>query len=87
MIVPSPNIQDNLKSFFLDGTGSYRKDDKLKVPTAFAETSDFPGIPIVSMVCLNQKLQITGLCVRQEMVHSAGAPHRSEVVNVEVFWK
>lgn len=87
MIVPSPVIKNNLESFYLEGTGKFQFDSKMKTPTLFVETSAFPGVPIVSMVCLNSRSEITGLCVGQEPVQSVSAPQRAQITSVEVFWK
>lgn len=87
MIIPSPDLKGNLESFYLEGVGKVQLDEKIKTPALFVETSDFPGVPIISMTCQNQLSQLTGLCVRQEPVQSVGAPQRSQITSVEVFWK
>ena len=87
MIVPSPNLNSNLESFYLEGNGKVQLDEKIKTPVLFVETSNFPGVPIISMVCQDQLSQLIGLCVRQEPVQSVGAPQRSQIISVEVFWK
>lgn len=87
MIVPSPDLKSKLEGFYLEGTGKFQLDSKIKTPALFVETSAFPGVPIVSMVCLNSLSEIAGLCVRQEPVQSVGAPQRSQITSVEVFWK
>lgn len=87
MIVPSPDLKSKLESFYLEGAGKVQLDNKMKTPSLFVETSAFPGVPIVSMVCLNSRAEIAGLCVRQEPVQSANAPQRSQITSVEVFWK
>ena len=87
MIVPSPDLKSKLEGFYLEGKGRVQFDNKMKTPSLFVETSAFPGVPIVSMVCLNSLSEIAGLCVRQEPVQSVGAPQRSQITSVEVFWK
>ncbi len=87
MIVPSPDLKSSLESFYLEGLGKFQLDSKIKTPALFVETSAFPGVPIVSMVCLNSLSEIAGLCVRQEPIQSVGAPQRSQITGVEVFWK
>ncbi len=87
MIVPSPDLKSKLEGFYLEGTGKVQLDNKMKTPSLFVETSAFPGVPIVSMVCLNSLSEIAGLCVRQEPVQSVDAPQRSQITSVEVFWK
>ena len=87
MIVPSPIITDNLKTFLLDGKASFRLDSKTKTPALYVETRDFPGIPLISMVCLNQKSQVIGICVKEEPVQGVGDPKRCQISGIEVFWK
>lgn len=87
MIVPSPIITDNLTTFLLEGKASFRLETKTKTPALYAETADFPGIPLVSMICLNQQSQVIGLCVKEEPVQGVGDPKRCQISSIEVFWK
>lgn len=87
MIVPSPIITDNLTTFLLEGKASFRLETKTKTPALYSETRDFPGIPLVSMICLNQQSQVIGLCVKEEPVQGVGDPKRCQISSIEVFWK
>ena len=87
MIVPSPIITDNLNTFLLEGKASFRLETKANTPVLFSETRDFSGIPLVSMICLNQQSQVIGLCAKEEPVQGVGDPQRCQISSIEVFWK
>lgn len=86
MILPSPDVQSNLTVFYLDLPGNCRMDTRAKQPVPLVESADVAGIPMISMVCLNQKSEVIGLCVREEPVQDLAAPKRSQISRVEVFW-
>jgi len=87
MIVPSPVITQNLQSYFLESKATLRMESRAKNPALFSETKDLSGIPMVSMVCLNQQSQVVGLCVKEVPVQGVGDPQRCQVSSIEVFWK
>ncbi len=86
MFVPSPDIQANLSMFYLDMPANYKMDTRLKQPAPLVEASDFAGLPMISMVCINPKSELVGLCVREEPNQDVAAPKRGQITRVEAFW-
>lgn len=86
MILPSPDIQANLSVFYLEVPAAMRVADGAVPFGLMAETPPLNGIPVISMVCVNQESQLIGLCVREEPVQDLAVPRRNQISPVEVFW-
>lgn len=87
MLLPSPEVDGNLNAYFLEGKATFRVDNKLHDSAMMLETSDFSGIPLVSMICTNNDSEILGIVVRQQPTEDINAPQVAELVQVKEFWK
>jgi hypothetical protein len=88
VILPSPSLTDEgVEKFLIQGAASLRKESTSQPSMLEAETSDFSGLPLESMLCLDNSSRIVGFCVREDRNESLGSRQRCKVVMPEIFWK
>lgn len=86
MILPTPPIEQNLKTFLIAGNAKLLEDRGRGDGKFMVETSDFSGFPFLSLACTNDS-KLLGLVVRQPQVEGIGAKQVGKLVRVEEFWK
>ncbi len=85
-IFPIPDVKAGVDSFLIQGDAEYKREQTPQSTSHFVETTDFTGLPIVSMVCLNEKGELIGLCVRPVPDVAMAQIQRCEIAIPQVFW-
>ncbi len=86
MILPTPSIDQNLKTFLMSGNAAVLKVREKNEAKFMIETSDFSGFPFLSLACIRDS-QLLGIVVRQPQVEGIGSKQIGKLVRIEEFWK
>lgn len=82
-----PDITTDLSDYYLDLAAKCVIDSSLKDRLFSVEVAALAGdIPVLSMVCLNAKSELMGVCVREAASQDVRSPKKGLVTPMEVFW-
>jgi len=82
-----PDIETSLDRFYVEKDAQCKREQTPQTTSYFIETTDFPSIPVVSMICLDDKSNVIGICVRPVPNEMINQSQRCEIAIPEVFWK
>jgi pSer/pThr/pTyr-binding forkhead associated (FHA) protein len=86
MLIPSPAVEKNLDVFLIDTsikTASVAEEASL----GRVQLGNTSGVPLVSLICLDQQSKVVGILSRHSQAEDVNAPQVGQITFIEEFWK